>query len=264
MSIKKDLMAKMNHIDKFTADFMNQYQTKCVANYYLKVEDLYSTVTSNRYFQRLNFPGWPKFTEKDDLKLNKKPRCGEVLPLKYSMFCFDHLEGVRNRKNYTMEEENLLNIVELGISEESFPRKLHYALKKDPKNWKYHILGSFYWRLQGDANQAIECARRAIYLSPRKFKDIPLLSLGTILQRIQIPIDAVTVLLAAVEHSPLVPENQFALANSLFMISEFDRSLECYDFAKSLDDSYSSRVDFIKKSLNCFKYVKKRLINMEG
>jgi tetratricopeptide (TPR) repeat protein len=162
-----------------------------------------------------------------------------------------------------MEPEESLGDKELSISAVTFPKFLANELKTKPNSWKLHTLSSFYWRFKGNAQFAIECARRAIYLAPRKFRDIPLLSLGTILQRTKNLNDSIVVLNAAVDHAPNTPENQLALGNSLIMMSDFNRSMECYEIAKSLDRMHSEKVNYIKKSINCFRGLKIVLLTME-
>lgn len=128
-----------------------------------------------------------------------------------------------------------------------------------------------------------ECARRAIYLAPRKFKgnvtlhwfltchinlhcfltDIPLLSLGTILQRSSYINDSVIVTTAAVDHAHNVPENLWSLGNGFLMLSQFNKSLEYFHKVEKIDSAYSLKVDFIKKSINCFRDLKITLITME-
>jgi hypothetical protein len=108
-----------------------------------------------------------------------------------------------------------------------------------------------------------ECARHAIFFAPRKYKDIPLLSLGTILQRSNYINDSVLVIKAAVDHASTIPENVWSLGNSLMMLSQFNQSLENFHKVEKLDSAYSARLDFIKKSINCFRDLKITLITME-
>jgi hypothetical protein len=71
------------------------------------------------------------------------------------------------------------------------------------------------------------------------------------------------VLKAAVDHSPLIPENLWSLGNSLLLQSQFNQSLESFHKVEKLDNTYASKVDFIKKSINCFRDLKITLITME-
>lgn len=126
------------------------------------------------------------------------------------------------------------------------------------------IPGSYYWRYKGNAPEAIECARRAILLAPREYRDIPLLSLGVILQQTKNFNDSLVVLNSAIDHHPDIAENQIALGNALFLFSEFNKSMQCYETARSLDPVYFDKVEYIKKSIKCFRDLKITLQLMEA
>lgn len=168
-----------------------------------------------------------------------------------------------NRNKIKMQPERSLGLEELGISASDFPIVLSNALKMNPNSWKLYTLTSYYWRYVGNAVEAVECARRAVYLAPRKFRDIPLLSFGTILQRSNNINDSVIVLSSAVDHNNKIAENVLALANSLMLQSDFNRSLKFYKMAINLDNSYIDKIDYIKKSIHCFRDLKINLITME-
>lgn len=157
-------------------------------------------------------------------------------------------------------------------------------MRSNPNSWKLYTLASYYWRYKGNAKEAIgnipkekkisscpetnesnfsECARHAIYFAPRKYKDIPLLSLGTIFQRSNYINDSVVVIKSAIDHAPSIPENMWSLGNSLMMLSQFNQSLESFHKVEKIDSGYSAKVDFIKKSINCFRDLKITLITME-
>lgn len=263
MGIKKDLMFKMNHIDKYTANFMWHYRTKCLSTYLLKIEDFYSTISLDSYKERMN--QIIKVSQSDKFKNKATPLCQNYVSLPFSMFTFEHLKSMRERHNLSMEAEISLRSYNYGyFAENSFPHRLAAALKSKPKSWALHTLGSYYWRYKGNAVNAVECARRSLHFAPRNHKDMALLSLGTILQRAQNNMDALIVFNAAVDHGIDYAENHFALANSLFLLSDFENALQYYDTAVILDGTLEDKVFFIKKALNCFKYVKRRLLSMEG
>lgn len=140
---------------------------------------------------------------------------------------------------------------------------MYNSLKNNPNSWKNHLLSSYYWRFQGNAKEAIECARNAIVLAPRKYKDIPLLSLGTIFQRSNHLNDSVVVIKAAVDHAPSVSENLWSLGNVHLMLSHFNKSLENFHKVEKIDSSYTPKVEFIKNSISCFRDLKITLITME-
>lgn len=117
----------------------------------------------------------------------------------------------------------------------------------------------FLFRARGNAKRAVECARRAIYLAPRKYLDIPLLSLATILQRSNKSQDALVVMQGAYNHAPDIFENQIGLGNALFLTSDFSGALKIFKNAVALDAQFSNRLEFIQKSMSCFKTIKQKL-----
>lgn len=50
-------------------------------------------------------------------------------------------------------------------------------------SWVLYNLASFYWRMKGDMNAAIECIRRALHYSPEEKRDVALVNLANILHR---------------------------------------------------------------------------------
>uniref|UniRef100_A0A7G3AW24 Ribosome biogenesis protein NOP53 n=1 Tax=Lutzomyia longipalpis TaxID=7200 RepID=A0A7G3AW24_LUTLO len=255
LHIKTDLRMKINHVDSYTVDFM--YQTKCIVQYFLQESDLLNSVTTRSYLSRLYKPDVDSLTFVE----GGIPKCRDFLELPFSLMCFEHLDGMYNRKNLSMNVEQTLLLLGLELSNPHLGNMLVTKLRRDPYAWRYHTLASLYWRSKGNALEALECARRGVYLAPRQFKDIALLSLGTILQRSRKHADAVIVLGAAVDHAPTA-ENHMALANSLVLISEFNRSVVHYEAARSLDASLSDKVTHIRNSMVCFKYIKKRLLKI--
>ncbi|KAJ6639680.1 Tetratricopeptide repeat protein 17 [Pseudolycoriella hygida] len=258
--LKTELIKKMEQSNTYTIDFM--YQTDCIINYLVQESDMYSTLKAKKYFNRINTK---KFHRQSDTVSNTAAKSKSTMPIcesiGYCMACMDHLESMTNRGKLEMSPELALNAKELGLS--SMNEILVSGLRNDPQSWKYPVLSSYYWRALGMANQAMECARRAVFLSPRKYKDIALLSMGTILQRSNRSSDALIVLHAARDHAPNVVENQVALANGYFLVSNFNRSIDCFEIAKVLDPSYSEKEKYMRKSMTCFKYIKTKLKQIE-
>lgn len=263
MEIKKDLMFKMNYIDKYTSKFMWHYNSKCISNYFSKIEDFYSSIATENYRSRIRQIMNGRLPRSDKIKSKNLPLCQNVIQLPFSMSAFEHLKSMKERHNLTMEPEEKINLNDYQFRSDNFPHRLAAALKSKPKSWALHTLGSYYWRMKGNAVNAIECARRGLHFVNREYKDIPLLSLGSILQRSNNNIDALVVFNAAVDHSLDQADNHFALANSLFLLSDFENALQYYDTAVILDNTLEISVIYIKKQLNCFKYVKRRLLSME-
>lgn len=253
--IKTDIRTKLGEVETHALGFLQQ--TKCMMKYFLDEKDLLASIGSRKSMDRV-FRGTVELLYSEEAA-NMEPICADYLDLDFSLFCFEHLDAMHNRLDLKMDPEDPLKLHELGIISEQFANKLVTGLRRHPETWQLFTLSSYYWRLKGDAYQAAECARRALHLVPRRHKDVPMLSLGTILQRSRHHRDAALVLEAATELNPYIAENHFALGNSLFFLSEFNRSMQEYKRAKQLDDAFNARVDYIENALECFKDAKSRL-----
>lgn len=119
------------------------------------------------------------------------PDCQNTFPLDFSMYTFEHLKvsmilplfikdivqvcklsfllkAMQNRKNLTQHEElGLLKYLPPGTNLNQFGHQLAYSLSRNKTSWIYLNLASIYWRIKGDAYNALECSRRAIVCAPR-------------------------------------------------------------------------------------------------
>lgn len=48
-----------------------------------------------------------------------------------------------------------------------FGHQVAVGLQKNSTSWLHHNLASIYWRIRGDAPNAVECARKAVHFAPR-------------------------------------------------------------------------------------------------
>ncbi|CRL04773.1 CLUMA_CG017833, isoform A [Clunio marinus] len=240
--IKSNLTQKMNRLDLFSNELPNKIS--CIPEFFIDESDLSMNQLSKTYLNRINFKPTSEKVSK-----TPQPKCSEFGVLDFSFGLFEHLESMKKRHKLKMEAEGIFGSKELGISNSNFPHIMYTSLKSNPLSWKFYLLSSFYWRFKGNAKEAI---------------DIPLLSLGTILQRSNFINDSVVVIKAAVDHAPNVAENFWSLCNVYLMLSQFNKSLECFHKVEQLDSAYSVKVDFIKKSISCFRDLKITLITMEN
>lgn len=272
--INTKMVNKMEQCNLYTIDFM--LQSECIINYFMQESHLYSTIETKRYLNRIvNSKKFNKIIgeatgEKLDRRLNggassTTPICEDV---PFSMACMEHLDSMMQRQRLVMQPELTLMAKELGwltaAGGAQMAEHLAQGIRNEPNSWRFHTLASYYWRAKGNAGRALACARRALLLVPRKHKDIPLLSVGTILMRANRSADAVIALSAAVDHAPNVAENHFALANALFRCSQFNVSLQSYRHASELDPAYEDRIEFVRKSMGCFKVIKTKLRQIEN
>lgn len=252
-----EITDKVQQSTFFQVEIMSH--TECLIYYSVKEEEMYSTLKDKKYLNRINTKRMT--TKSNEFKrTDLYPMCDDV---PFSMSCFEHLDSMVNRRRLLMAPELSLHAEEFGVMKESFVKMISLGLKQEPLSWKYPVLSSLYWRAKGNAKRATECARRAIYLAPRKYLDIPLLSLGTILQRANKSQDAVILMQAAAKHANDVFENQIGLGNALFLTSDFNGALKCFKNAVAIDEQFAKRVKFLQKSTSCFKTIKFKLNEFE-
>jgi hypothetical protein len=48
-----------------------------------------------------------------------------------------------------------------------FGHQVAVGLEGNSTSWLHHNLASIYWRIRGDAPNAMECARKAVHSAPR-------------------------------------------------------------------------------------------------
>lgn len=249
---REKMAGQINFSIKFGMEIIDQ--AKCALDYYVIEKQISSTKITKEYLKRINIKNSKKKTETTLPVLGipmSSPFCWDYISLNVGICCYDHLDGLRGAYALQIEPEEELTTSDLDFKSRRFVQTLVDGLSESPTSWKYHALSSYYWRIKGDGTQAVECAKRAVMLAPRKVRDIPLLSLGTILYRAGKLRDAEVVLSAAVDHAPEVAENHFALGTTLAMIHEFNRSLTHFDTAEKLDPSFIQRTLPLKNFISC-------------
>lgn len=230
-------------------------RSKC-ARMYVKMNGLTDYLrTTGASMKRLKFPE----------KLEKEsqggdPICREYAELVPAQDKYAHLKSFKPSviKSLNIEsEENLLK-QELSLKDaESVTETIHEisvkGLINNPTSWKFHMLGSYYWRLTGHAKNALECARLSVMLAPEESKDIPLLSLGTILVRAELWDDAEIILNEAVKYGPQHGENYIALATLLALKHDFERARENFQLAEKLDVSMFNNSLKMRQYIECLE-----------
>ncbi|XP_030386525.1 uncharacterized protein LOC115633260 [Scaptodrosophila lebanonensis] len=234
-------------------------QAKCAMDYYMLEKRMSYLKITPEQLKRINLPEQGEtgaspgtagsLTASDRMV---EPICKNYYELSVGPATYDHLESFQPEvtESAYVEREQDTNI---GASTVELIRRFAVnGLQRQPESWKFHTLSSYYWRMRGNALQALPCARLATMLAPPPFKDIPLLSLGTILFRMG-RADAEIILKAAVEHAPTVAENHIVLASALAMKHEFNRSLQHFDEAERLDPSTLPRTRQVRHFINCLE-----------
>ncbi|KAI9552770.1 hypothetical protein GHT06_020650 [Daphnia sinensis] len=160
---------------------------------------------------------------------NLEPDCSQP-PLDFSMRTFEHLTGLQNRFGLTMEPEaSLEKLIPANMDLKSFANWVAFSLQRNSTSWLSFNLATLYYRIVGNAVQALECSRRALLFSPKEKKTIALVNMGNILTHSHQQEDGIIVLHAAVDHNPSDPIAHYTLANSYALIGDLNRSVLCYE-----------------------------------
>lgn len=226
------------------------------AKVYVKMTGLTDYLrTTGASMKRLEFPE----------KMEKEaeggmPVCKNYADLNSQKDEFGHLDSFKNEaiNKLEIEEEEHHLKRELGSKGAKSVTEIIYnvamkGLLNNPTSWKFHMLGSYYWRLVGDAKNALECARLSVFLAPETHKDIPLLSLGTILVRAELWDDAEIILKSAIEYGPEHGENYIALATLLAMKHDFKQAKEYFSIAERMDPAMYNNSMRIREFMECME-----------
>jgi hypothetical protein len=148
----------MNSLDLFSNELTNKIS--CIHEYFIDESDLNNQLTK-AYFNRINF----KASSIVDISAtalssskSQVPKCAEFFPLDFNVGLFEHLDAMKRRHKLKMQPELSLSANDLQvllISSSNFPSTIYNQLKSNPHSWKLYTLTSYYWRLKGNALQAI-------------------------------------------------------------------------------------------------------------
>ncbi|KAK7872505.1 hypothetical protein R5R35_014291 [Gryllus longicercus] len=190
------------------------------------------------------------------------PDCSAVIDLDFSMTSFEHLQVMVKRANLsTCPELSLASFVLEDQDMAQFAHQVALGLQRNSTSWLHHNLAAVYWRIRGNAPNAVECARRAVHFAPRQYKDLALLTLGGLLQQAKALVEAALVLHAAVDHAPHVPQNHLALGTVYAILGDYNRSVACLDNALKLLPSLET-ASKLKHTVKCHHKLEQGLLDL--
>ncbi|CAH0389553.1 unnamed protein product [Bemisia tabaci] len=160
--------------------------------------------------------------------LESLPDCSRFSSLEFSLATFPHLQVLT--EEWHLEDNQIVEKLPSDIFKYSeIGQILNYELSMNSTSWFHYNLAAIFWRKKGKPNKAIDCAKRAVHFSSRRYKDISLLNLGSLLRYNEYLVEAAIVLHAALDHAPQKPLIHFTLANVYLFLGEFNRSIVFYD-----------------------------------
>ncbi|KAF8764787.1 Tetratricopeptide repeat protein 17 like protein [Argiope bruennichi] len=183
-----------------------------------------------------------EFADKMDGEIEyKKPNCTEIVDLDFSMHAFEHLTGVRDRHNLTMSAEvGLHHAVTTVENIELYGHLVYEFLQKNRTSWILFDMAAYYWRIHGNATNAIECVRRALHFSPREYKDVTLINMGNILHLSHMSEEAAIVVHAAVDIAPNNAICHFTLGNIYAVLADYNKSAICFENAVKIQPDFTN------------------------
>lgn len=173
-------------------------------------------------------------------------------------------QGVRDRKQLHVNRETEIHRY-LGLWKDyrTFGKDVGEGLRANSTSWVYHTLASYYWRGVGQAEQAVECLRRALHMVPTEFRAVPMMSLATILHRAARYEDAKVVLQAVHDLIPNLPYVDYVLANLAATTSDYDTAIERYDAVARSCPSFDQAL-LRKHAVKCYRSLEKALLTQHA
>ncbi|XP_052798048.1 tetratricopeptide repeat protein 17-like isoform X3 [Mya arenaria] len=159
-----------------------------------------------------------------------QPDCTMYTDMPYSPYAFEHLDGMKERRNLPGTAElGLKNAITYQDNVDEYGHRIFEAFKSNKTSWVLYNMAAFYWRIKGDPYNVIECVRRALHYSPRHQKDVALISLANVLHRAQKSNEAAIVVHAALDVSKELNVNHFTLGNIYAVLGEYNKSVICFE-----------------------------------
>ncbi|XP_066252360.1 tetratricopeptide repeat protein 17 [Euwallacea similis] len=195
--------------------------------------DLYNNIAINGTERGITITVPKKVNmEKDKVKSSKEykvPTCMNLTPEKWS-------ESLVNKTNLVLKPEESLRKTFLPMkSLDQFGYYIVKSLRENSTSWVHYNLASFYWRIKGEGDKAIDCLKLAIQFVRGNFQDIPLHNLAGILHQSRHSKEAIQILNSAIQFAPKEPKHYFAMANIYAALRDFNSSVVYYEKLLELD-----------------------------
>ncbi|XP_070560353.1 tetratricopeptide repeat protein 17-like [Ptychodera flava] len=167
-----------------------------------------------------------------------------------SLFTLDHLKGLAERDEIEYSaEQGLKEVLEtLGGDFESYHyigTRINIAISFNQTSWVLANMAALYWRVEGEAEKALECLRQGLFFSPRPVKDVALISMANIFHRAGLYEDALVVTAMAMEISPNLVVIHFTMANIYSAMENYVEAIRYYEATLKLQPEFQPAVERI-------------------
>jgi len=121
-----------------------------------------------------------------------EPRCDLVGEPLQSAHTMDHIVGIVDRFEETMNakyqpetglKEIAAHLLGFNMDYRELGHRIAAALGEVHDSWILYSLASLYWRVVGNAGQALECVRKSLHYSSYEDKDVAMINAANVLHR---------------------------------------------------------------------------------
>lgn len=186
----------------------------------------------------------------------RSPRCRD-LPLFFSMHAMEHLVSVADRNRLHMQPEVTIS-GSMRYPVDEWGDMVYYALDRNLTSWVLLNQAAVYWRVKGEATEAVECLRRALHFSRWENKDVALLNLANVQHLSGHSQDAVVSLRQALEITPTSGIIHYMLGNVYASLKQYNNSALHYYQCHEVQPSFAAALSQYKAAL-CEMKIKKML-----
>lgn len=172
-----------------------------------------------------------------------KPHCDISLPP--SPTTLDHLTAMRLRYHRLIPNPEPTLAEWLGLmagDQHSTLRdlgtRIAIALQENNTSWILATAAALYWRTVGYTDEAVTCLRQALTYAPADVRDIPLINLANILQRVGFHSDALEVAYMALDTRPNFVVNHFTVGNIHTALGDLEKAISFYRSSLALDANF--------------------------
>lgn len=187
-----------------------------------------------------------------------EPLCDMEIP---SEVVIDQLPGIQYRNNLDYSAETGLRMVlrkAEGVSEsvERAGAMVAAALKMNTTSWVAASVAALYWRVKGEANNALDCLRVALSYAPESAKDTILISVANILHRAGYVNDAIMTMSYALQSTRDIVVSQFTMANLYAAKEQWDMAAMFYESTLGLQADFQPAKDRLR-TIQCMRVLQK-------
>lgn len=221
--------------------------------------DLYNNIATNGSERGVQISIPKKINS--DKKSNDKE---QLVPLCINFTNIKKSESLVNKTNIAIKPEEALRKTFLPVkSLDHFGNYLVSSLQKNSTSWVHYNLASFYWRIKGEGDKAIDCLKLAIQFVTGNFQDIPLHNLAGILHQSHHSKEATQILNSAIQLAPKQNIHYFAMGNIYASMRDFNKSVMFYDKLLELQPSNKDAANN-RHAVLCYYKLEKALTSFQS